>query len=578
MSRDTTLKQRTLLGTPGAGGRGIGRPVILNREKRVVKPVKIKKIQVDSELELVEQGITELENEFKNLQNISSDNDIVEVVESQIQVLRDPELNQNIQKQIQEELHGAVYAIFASFNDYIRVLENAAADWLNDRAVDIISIRDQLIDLVRNHQPDELNVDNAVIFAVELSPTEMVKLSKFNPAGIVSQKGGLTSHMVILAQSLGIPCVIGANWELFKPERFDSVLIDGDVGSVLFDPTTKMKDEFRSYQLKRHAEEESALKWVNEPSTTRCGAEFTLRGNIEFVNELPQLKKRGASGVGLLRTETILFDSKDFDVQTQIDFYRQVAEAAGSDPVVIRLFDAGGDKFPDNHDKEHNPFLGWRGIRMMLDKPELLCQQYEAILRVSAQFPGKIKILVPMISHIEQILESKEILEDVKSDLKARGICFDADIPFGIMIEVPGIAVMAEEAAAQVDFFSIGTNDLTQYMLAVDRGNGKISKLYQSAHPSIWRIIRDVIAGSKKAGIPVSVCGEMASNPLYAACFLGMGLNDLSMTTHSIPKVKSTLCRHTMSDFTILSEEILNAKTYSGVLSILDVWKDEFRI
>ena len=577
MSRDTTLKQRTLLGTPGAGGRGIGRPVVLNREKRVVKPEKIGKSQVENELQLVEQGITELENEFRNLQKASSEDEVIEVIESQIQVLKDPELNLNIQKQVKEDLYRAVYAIFTSFNDYIRLLENAAAGWLNDRAVDIISIRDQLIDLVRNHQPDELNVDNAVIFAVELSPTEMVKLSKFNPAGIVSQKGGLTSHMVILAHSLGIPCVIGAAWELFKPERFDSVLIDGDVGSVLFEPTSKMKDEFRSYQAKRQAREESALEWVKKPSKTRCGSEFTLRGNIEFVNELPQLKKRGASGVGLLRTETILFDSKDFDVQAQVDFYRQVAEAAGPDPVVIRLFDAGGDKFPDNHNSEHNPFLGWRGIRMMLDKPELLRQQYEAILRVSAHFPGKIKILVPMISHIEQIEESKQILEDVKSDLEARSIPFDAEIPFGIMIEVPGIAVMAEEAASRVDFFSIGTNDLTQYMLAVDRGNGKISKLYQSAHPSIWRVIRDVIAASKKAGIPVSVCGEMASNPLYAACFLGMGLNDLSMTTHSIPEVKSMLCRHNMSDFIILSEEILNAKTYFAVVTVLDKWKETFR-
>ncbi len=577
MSRDTTLKQRMLLGTPGASGRGIGRPLVLNREKRVVKPEKIRKPEVENELQLVEQVITELEIEFRNLQKVSNEDDVVEVIESQIQVLKDPELKQNIRKQVEEDLHRAVYAIFASFNDYIRLLENASAGWLNDRAVDIISIRDQLIDLVRNHQPDDLDVDNAVIFAVELSPTEMVKLSKFNPAGIVSQKGGLTSHMVILAQSLGIPCVIGAEWELFKPERFDSVLIDGDTGSVLFDPTSKMKDEFLSYQAKRQAEEESALDWVKKPSKTRCGAPFTLRGNIEFVNELPYLKTRGASGVGLLRTETILFDSKDFDVQTQVDFYRQVAGAADPDPVVIRLFDAGGDKFPDNHNNEHNPFLGWRGIRMMLDKPELLRQQYEAILRVSAEFPGKIKILVPMISHIEQILESKQILEDVKNDLEASGIRFDANIPFGIMIEVPGIAVMAEEAAAQVDFFSIGTNDLTQYLLAVDRGNGKISRLYQSAHPSIWRVIRDVIAASKKAGIPVSVCGEMASNPLYAACFLGMGLNDLSMTTHSIPEVKSTLCRHNMSDFTILSEEILNAKTYSGVVAIFDVWKDKFR-
>jgi phosphotransferase system enzyme I (PtsI) len=274
-----------------------------------------------------------------------------------------------------------------------------------------------------------------------------------------------------------------------------------------------------------------------------------------------------------LRTETILFEKGGFDIQTQIEFYRQVAEAAGDEQVTIRLFDAGGDKLPENHEEEHNPFLGWRGIRMLLDKPDLLRKQYEAILRVSADFKGKIQILVPMISHMQQIEEAQLVLEDVKKELRESGVDFDPDIPFGIMIEVPGIAMMAAEAAREVDFFSIGTNDLTQYMLAVDRGNSKISKLYQPSHPSIWRMIDLVVNAAKEEGIQVSVCGEMASNPLYAACFLGMGIKDLSMTTNSIPAVKEMLCSHTLAEFKEKSNEILRARTFTDVNLIFNEWK-----
>ncbi|WP_158551561.1 phosphoenolpyruvate--protein phosphotransferase [Rhodohalobacter sp. SW132] len=578
MSTKDTIKQRTLLGTPGAGGRGLGRPVVLNREKTVVKPEKIEKGEEENELRFINREIDELKKEFYDLKLVSNERDVEEVIESQIQVLDDPELREKIREMIEEQHYKAIYAVFSSFNDYIQILENSGAKWLNDRTVDIISIRDQLIDLIRNHQPRELDADNAVIFAVELSPTEMVKLSKLNPAGIVSQKGGLTSHMVILAQSLGIPCVIGADWHLIKPERFESVLIDGDVGSVLFDPTDKIIDEFEEYQQNQYRKEKLALKWAEEENKTRCGKSFTIRGNIEFVNELPRLSTRGASGVGLLRTETILFESKDFDVQTQIEFYRQVAQASGDHPVIIRLFDAGGDKLPDNHEEEHNPFLGWRGIRMLLDSPDLLRQQYEAILKVSAEFPGRIKILVPMISHIEQINRSKEILKEVKNKLSKEKVLFDDTIPFGIMIEVPGIALMASEAADMVDFFSIGTNDLTQYMLAVDRGNGKISSLYQPGHPSVWRIINRVIKVCRDKDLPLSVCGEMASNPLYAACFMGMGLNDLSMTTNSIPAVKSMLCTHDMSEFRQLAWSVLKAKTYTEVELLFTEWQKKVEL
>lgn len=566
------LKARTLLGTPGAGGRGVGRPVVINTEKKIVKPEKVDEEKVHEEVELIERAIDELTNEFEGLKNFSKEEDVADVMESQVQLLRDPELKTSILANIKEKKFKAVYAVFSSFNDYIQLLENAQANWLKDRTIDIASIRDQLIDTVRNRQPDYIHADNGVIFAEELSPTEMIKLSRFDLAGIVTEKGGLTSHVVILAQSLGIPCVIGVDWKHMRPDEFDYVMIDGDVGSVLFDPTDQLKEDVKSYKREKLRKHEIALQWASKPNETTCGCSFSIRGNVEFISELPRVKTHGASGIGLLRTETILFETGGFDVQTQVDFYRQVAEASGDDPVIIRLFDAGGDKLPENHEEEHNPFLGWRGIRMLLDKPDLLRQQYEAILRVSAEFMGKIKILVPMISHMHQIEQSRAILEEVKEELRQDGVVFDSEIPFGIMIEVPGIAVMAKEAAEEVDFFSIGTNDLTQYMLAVDRGNSKISSLYQPSHPSIWRVINSVIKAADQMKIPVSVCGEMASNPLYAACFLGMGLKDLSMTTNSIPAVKKMLCSHTLKEFEEKADQVLQARTFSDVNLIFNEW------
>ncbi len=422
------LKARTLLGTPGAGGRGVGRPVIINTEKKVVKPEKVSADRIGDEVELLEKALDELVDEFEGLKKINDEEDVADVMESQVQLLHDPELKKSILGKIQDQRYKAVYAIFSSFNKYIQLLENAETNWLKDRTIDIVSIRDQLIDTVRNKQPDYIHADNGVIFAEELSPTEMIKLSRFDLVGVVTEKGGLTSHVVILAQSLGIPCVIGVDWKRMHPDDFEFVMIDGDVGSILFDPTDELKSDVELYKQEKLKKQEIALQWASKPDVTDCGCSFTIRGNVEFISELPRVKTHGARGIGLLRTETILFESGGFDVQTQIEFYRQVAEASGEDPVIIRLFDAGGDKLPENHEEEHNPFLGWRGIRMLLDKPDLLRQQYEAILRVSADYRGKIKILVPMISHMQQIEKAQEILEEVKDELRQSGVEFDSDL------------------------------------------------------------------------------------------------------------------------------------------------------
>lgn len=564
-----------LNGIPASTGIGAGKPWILPRTGATVQPEKITADQTETEILHFNQAVEKIEKQFRQMVDESDDSEIKKIIESQLLVLKDPEFRKAVLHKIEEELFTAVYSIFDALNEYITIFKAADVKWARERTVDIVSIRDQLVMAVQQKEKEEFQIDGAVVFAIEISPTEMISLSRSQISGIVLQKGGLTSHAVILAQSLGIPCVVGVNWTKLNLNQHDVVILDGERGEVIFSPDTVMEQELKERGEKQDKARAEALKWADRPSKTKCGHSFTIRANIEFENELPRLKTHGAEGVGLLRTETILFQTKDFDVQEQITFYKKVIDSADNKSVTIRLFDAGGDKLLDNYETEANPFLGWRGVRMLLDEQKLLEQQIEAILRVSAEYKNLVKIIVPMITTFEEVVGVKAVLKLVSERLLDEGVEVDANIPFGIMVEVPAVALMAEEFAKEVDFFSIGTNDLTQYTLAVDRGNEKISNLFRPSHPAIWKIIKLIKEGADSAGISVSVCGEMASRPEYAACFVGMGITELSMTTNQIPMVKSALCNSEKSDLEKLANRVLNAKTVFETEEILKHWKKQ---
>lgn len=564
----------TLKGIAASGGIGIGRAWLMPNSNTVVKPERISEEEAKKETEKLNEALEHVVSEFDHLKTASEDNDVKHILDAQIQVLYDPQLLEDIRSKISKQHFGSVYAIFESFNKYIELLDDSGVDWAKERMIDIVSIRDQLIKTIKNNGSDLSIEENSVVFAHDVSPTEMIQLSRKKIAGLVMQRGGLTSHAVILAQSLNIPCVIGANWEAYDCESCPIVLMDGDSGEVILNPNEEEQTLFdKRKEIQKKVRDES-LVWVSKPNKTNCGSSFTLRANIEFLNELPRLKTHGAKGVGLLRTETVLFQSKNFDVDNQVEFYKSVLEAADGESVTIRLFDAGGDKLLDDYEAEANPFLGWRGIRMLLDKSVLLDQQLEAILKVSGDYPGKLKILVPMVSRLEEIEEVKQAIHRVASLLEIKKISFDKSIPLGIMIEVPSIALMAEHAAKMVDFFSVGTNDLTQYTLAVDRGNENISKLYEPTSPCIWKLISMAKLGADKAGIPMAICGEMASKPELAACFLGMGITELSMTTNSIPAVKAVLCKSSKKELSDLAETILSIHETHLIDSHLREWME----
>jgi phosphotransferase system enzyme I (PtsI) len=564
---------KLLSGKPAASGIGIGRAAILLTGSKSVMPEKIGKQQTGDQINKFETARKNILRDYEHIKQLPDNSDASDIIETQIQTLQDPEVESLIRKKIKDERYTAEYAIFSVFNDYIQMMEATKVNWVNERVVDIVSVRDELIEATRERRK-KLNIEKGeVVFAKEIPPTVMVTLSHIGIGGIVIEKGGLTSHVVILSQSLGIPCVINAHWDRYKLQNGMPVIIDGTTGQVLINPTWKQSQEYEKRKNDEELRYQKTREWTAKKNETSCGHTFSLRANVEFAEELANLKPNGAKGIGLLRTETVLFEIEDFNVDDQVAFYSNMLKATGEENVTIRLFDAGGDKVIDQSEAESNPFLGWRGIRMLLDKKKLLRNQLEAIYKVSGKFKGRIKILVPMVSQVEEVLELNEHCRYVEKMLEKNDVPYDENIQLGVMVEVPSVALTLDAFADYVDFFSIGTNDLTQYTLAVDRGNEKISALFDSFHPSVWKLIKMTYDAAKRHDLPVSVCGEMASYPEAAACLMGIGIDDLSMNAGSIPMVKAVLCQNTLDDMKELAKSVLSTNSLSEVHSHLNSWR-----
>lgn len=566
--------QPTILsGKPAASGIGIGRAAVLETGTKSVMPEKVGEKETEDQIEKFEIARKIVLKDYEQIKTLPDNSDASDIIETQIQTLKDPEVDSLVRKKINEGRYSAEYAIFSVFNDYIQMMEATEVNWVNERVVDIVSVRDSLIEATRDRRK-KLDVEKGeVVFAKVIPPTVMVKLSHIGIGGIVVEKGGLTSHVVILSQSLGIPCVINAHWDRYKLQNGTSVIIDGTTGQVIINPTWKQSQEYGKRKNDEELRFQKARKWTKEKSETSCGQTFSLRANVEFAEELSNLEPNGAKGIGLLRTETVLFETDDFNVDDQVTFYSSMLKSTGNETVTIRLFDAGGDKVIDDSEVESNPFLGWRGIRMLLDKKKLLRNQLEAIFRISGKYRGRVKVLVPMVSRVEEILELKENCKYVENLLDQNKIEYDKDLQFGVMVEVPSVALTLDAFATHVDFFSIGTNDLTQYTLAVDRGNERISALFDSFHPSVWKLIKMTFDAASRHHLPVSVCGEMASYPEAAACLMGIGIRDLSMNAGSIPMVKAVLCQNSLKDMHELAKNVLSTNSLSDVHGFLNSWR-----
>ncbi|MFT5872674.1 MAG: phosphotransferase system enzyme I (PtsI) [Clostridium sp.] len=543
-------------------GIAIGRAVVIREE---VVEVKESKVQ-DSKVELtrfnnaLQVAITELQKIVESVKE-KLGNEKAEIFEAHLCMLEDPEFIGSIQKKIEDDKLNAEYSLQTVASETAAIFENMDNEYMTERAADIRDVSKRVLNVLLGVKVTSIAeiAEECILVAKDLTPSDTAQIDKTKVLAFVTEIGGKTAHTSIIARSLELPAVVGAGKGISKIKDGDLIIVDGEEGIVIINPDEKT---LNNYELKRKEFIESKhqlLKYVTMESTTIDGKTVELAANIGSAEDVESVLKNGAEGIGLFRTE-FLYMSKDAlpTEEEQYAEYKSVLEKMNGKPVIIRTLDIGGDKkltyLP--MDEEMNPFLGYRAIRLCLDRTDIFITQLRALVRASAH--GKLKIMFPMICNLQELRIAKKTLEKCKNDLKSEGVVFDEHLEVGIMIEIPSAAVISDILAKEVDFFSIGTNDLIQYTLAVDRMNEKISYLYDFYHPGVLRLIKTVIDNGHKAGITVGMCGEMAGDTNLIPVLLGFGLDEFSMSASSILRARKTVTNSSYEECTKLSAPILS--------------------
>lgn len=562
-------------GIPVSDGIAIARAVVLRPVEITSDPAEIAPDGAEAELSRFSEALAAAKEQIEALAESAAERlgeQQAEIFRAHLSVLEDPVLEGTIQNKITQERHNAPYAIAEGIKEIAALFQQLRDPYLQERAADIRDVGRRILENATGAARVELSclTEDCIVAARDLTPSETVSMDFAHTLGFVTELGGRTSHTAIISRSMEIPAVVGAAGVLEGISGGETVILDALDGCVVVDPTAA---EIECYEGKRRdflrrREALAALRAL--PAQTRDGKRFELCANIGGPGDLAGAVKYGAQGVGLYRTEFLYMNNTHFpSEEEQFAAYREVtAEMGAQRPVIVRTLDIGGDKDLPYYafEREDNPFLGWRAIRMCLDRRDLFKTQLRAILRAGVF--GKLRIMFPMIISLEELLAAREILEECRKELRAEGVPFQEDIEVGIMVETPAAVMMADVLAAYVDFFSIGTNDLTQYTLAVDRGNPRIAGRYDPLHPAVLRSIKRVIDASHAAGKWTGMCGELAGDLRAAALLAGMGLDEFSMTASSIPSVKKQLRDLDFSDARALAERALAAATADEVRRI----------
>lgn len=459
------------------------------------------------------------------------------ILEAQIMVLEDPVLLSSMHTRIRNERRNAEYIVSEEIGKYARLMLAAHDEYMHERAHDVDDLKNRII---RNLHQEKLTSKfdgSMVVIAHTLTPADTMVLSRNHVLGYATDMGGVTSHAALFARSLKIPAIVGLGDATRAISNSDQLIIDGYGGRLIVHPTPARLAEFEAKRSRFQAFEAELSHLKDLPAETPDGHTIELSANIELSEELEYVVVQGSQGVGLFRTESLLIGRDDFPSEDeQFEEYKRVVDRIYPHRVIMRTFDIGGDKLAPETAEEANPFLGWRGIRVSLDHPDLFLSQLRAMLRASSR--KNLAIMFPMVSSLAELKKAKAFLRQAKSELKAKRIKFDDRLEVGVMIEVPAAALNAGALAAEVDFLSIGSNDLIQYLLAVDRGNSLVARLYDEFDPAVLATIKHVINAGQKQKAWVGICGEMAGHPLAAPLLLGMGINELSVVPSVLPEIK----------------------------------------
>lgn len=535
-----------LEGIPAAPGVAIGKAFAHHAERPAASLRRVPVHRVDDEIGRFCTAVAEVgEDVRRTRQRVEHDHgaDLAMIFDAQLAMLEDVQVRDGTIARIRERHWAAERAFVDTMTRLRQAFEQIENEYLRARVNDLRDIEHQVLVRLAGGGLSGLQAvrSNTVIIARDLLPSEAAQLARRLVKGLVTDSGGSTTHTSIIARSLGLPTVVGTERATLTVRAGDLVVVDGDEGLVHVRPDAATLRYYRS-QLRRQLRRERELSQRRDlPAVTRDGEEITLLANVDLPQEIDQAVASGARGVGMVRTEFLFLGYRLPTEAEQLDIYVPLVKAMAPHPVVIRTVDLGGDKLTHAVDTlpEANPMLGWRGIRICLDTPAMFRTQLRAILRAGVH--GDAQILLPMISGLDEVRRARQIIARTADELRADGIQHQRDCKVGVMIEVPSAALTAEQLAREVDFFSLGTNDLVQYTLAVDRGTARVAGLYEPLHPAVLRLIHRVADSGRAAGIPTSLCGEMAADPVAALVLMGLGVRLLSVSPTQIPGVKEVV-------------------------------------
>ena len=533
-------------GVPACRGIVIGPAYVLRRERLVIPEYHIEPHQVASEIERLEAAFREAHAKLDEIREGMKETGLLgEVFDAQFLFLEDPTLTENARRNVQESLLNAEWAVQRELRRLEAMFESMPDPYIRERSGDVAFVVRRVLQALMGREPEGLmNAPQGVIVvANDLSPAELAQVERGRIAAFVTEAGSRTSHVTIIARSLEIPSVVGVGIGLVRDLTDGRTLVvDGRAGRVLIDPDEDTIAEYERRRSKAEMFERQLLRYVDVPAETKDGLLLRMFANVDKAEEIPDALHYGAEGIGLYRTEFLFMNRKDLPSEDeQYEAYKAVLEGIAPRSAVIRSLDLGGEKVPSGIEisEEPNPALGLRGVRMSIAQPELFRVQLRALVRAGAH--GHLKIMVPMISSLSEVLFAREQLDRVCEELGQRGIPTPAGMELGVMIETPAAALISDLIAPHADFLSIGTNDLMQYTLAVDRTNEHVSYLYEPLHPANIRLIQRICHAARRAGIVVAMCGEMAGDPLHAWILMALGIGELSMAPYSIPLLKKII-------------------------------------